>query len=62
VPRKDIPSMPPFLPSLKMKADECSSYIMDNLPDNYSKRDVSDLAAKFYSRLISEKDYPELFL
>ena len=62
VKRDDIQTMPPFLPALKMKTDECTEYIMSNLGNNYSKRDVAELAAKFYSELITEKEFPETFL
>ena len=58
----DVPTAPPYLPALKSKSDECSGYIMDNLPERYSKRDVADLAAEFYSTLITEEVYPEVFL
>ena len=62
VKRDDIKMMPPFLPALKMKTDECTEYIMANLGSNYSTRQVAELAAEFYSRLVTEKEFPETFL
>ena len=62
VPRDDIKMMPPYLPALKSETDNCAKYIMDNLPESYSKRDLAELAAKFYADLITEKDFPEAFL
>ena len=58
----DVPTTPPYLPSLKAKTDQCATHIMANLPENYSKRDVADLAAEYYANLITEEKYPEAFL
>ena len=70
VQRKDIPTMPPFLPALKSEQDNCTKYIYDKAELHYrnynkvnpSRLDYSRWAAEFYAGLLTQEDYPELFL
>jgi len=69
VQRKDIPMMPPFLPALKSKTDDCTRYIEQKSKEKSkqysfgpSRLDYARWAAEFYAGLLTQEDYPELFL
>ena len=62
VTKEEHEDIPPFLPALIGKEKECLGYINSKISDRYSLTDVARYAAEYYSKLITEEDFPEAYL
>jgi len=56
--------IPPFLPALTIKSDECADYINKQIEkaERYSYVDCAKYAAEFYAELLTKETQPQLFL
>jgi len=54
--------MPPFLPALYDKQDQAFEYVDQKIGDTYSRADILKYTIEFYSKLITQQDFPEAFL